>query len=63
MLRKNMVSLKCFGSFLILQTHNYNKLHFFEHSGLYWQPASTKAGLYSQLAAKKYREIPRADVK
>ena len=37
----------------------YNKLEFFVEDAIYWAPASTTAHLYSQLASKKYREIPR----
>ena len=37
----------------------YNKLKFFVEDDTYWAPASTTAHLYSQLASKKYREIPR----
>ena len=30
---------------------------------IYWAPASTTSDLYSQLASKKYREIPRDQIK
>ena len=42
---------------------DYNKLRFFEEEKIYWAPASTKSDLYMQLASKKYREIPRNQIK
>ena len=48
--------------FLPSQTNLYNKLKFFTEDTTYWAPASTTSGLYSQLAAKKYREIPRNQI-
>ncbi len=45
--------------FFITTTQKYNKLEFFVEDDIYWAPASTTAHLYSQLASKKYREIPR----
>ena len=41
----------------------YNKLNFFVKDQIYWAPASTASDLYSQLALKKYREIPRNQIK
>ena len=41
----------------------YSKLRFFEEEQIYWAPASTTSALYSQLASKKYREIPRNQIK
>jgi hypothetical protein len=35
---------------------------FFEESDLYWSPASDPNELYDQMAAKKYREIPRHQI-
>ena len=46
-----------------LITQTYNKLEFFVEEPVYWTPASTAAGLYSQLASKKYREISRNKLK
>jgi hypothetical protein len=40
----------------------YNKLKFFVEDQIYWAPASTTSDLYSQLASKKYREIPRNQI-
>ena len=40
----------------------YNKLDFFVEDQIYWAPASTTSDLYSQLASKKYREIPRNQI-
>ena len=50
------LTLPIFGHILYLQ--KYNKLEFFVEDDIYWAPASTTANLYSQLASKKYREIP-----
>ena len=43
---------------LLMHIQKYNKLEFFVEDDIYWAPASTAAHLYSQLASKKYREIP-----
>ena len=43
---------------LCITIQKYNKLEFFVEDDIYWAPASTTAHLYSQLASKKYREIP-----
>ena len=47
---------------LPLQNNDYNKLKFFVEDQTYWAPASSASGLYAQLAAKKYREIPRQQI-
>jgi hypothetical protein len=44
--------------FLGYLIQKYNKLEFFVEDDIYWAPASTASHLYSQLASKKYREIP-----
>ena len=41
----------------------YNKLQFFVEDQIYWAPADTASDLYQQLASKKYREIPRDQIK
>ena len=41
----------------------YDKPKFFINEKIYWQPADTTSDLYSQLASKKYREIPRDQIK
>jgi len=38
-------------------------MKFFEEDEVYWTPAITTSALYSQLAIKKYREIPRNQVR
>ena len=38
-------------------------MEFFVEDSVYWTPASTTSDLYSQLASKKYREIPRCQMK
>ena len=35
---------------------------FFEETERFWHPAGNRAGLYQQLANKKYREILRSDI-
>ena len=52
-----------FSLFSPSQTNLYNQLKFFTEDTTYWAPASTTSGLYSQLAAKKYREIPRNQIR
>ena len=47
---------------LFLQQVTYNKLKFFVEDQIYWAPATTTSDLYSQLASKKYREIPRNQI-
>ena len=47
---------------LLVQDPKYNKLKFFIEDQIYWAPASTTSDLYSQLASKKYREIPRSQI-
>ena len=36
---------------------------FFEETERFWHPAGDRAGLYHQLANKKYREILRTNIK
>jgi hypothetical protein len=43
--------------------HQYNKLCFFPEDNVYWAPAATASGLYAQLSAKRYREIPREQLR
>ncbi|CAI8056312.1 Ephrin type-A receptor 4a (Fragment) [Geodia barretti] len=43
--------------------HQYNKLCFFPEDKVYWAPATTASGLYAQLSAKRYREIPREQLR
>ena len=35
---------------------------FFEETERFWHPAGNRAGLYQQLANKKYREILRSSI-
>ena len=44
------------------QSHQHNTPNFFVENQVYWTPASTTSDLYSQLAAKKYREIARQQI-
>jgi hypothetical protein len=60
---QSIVNTGCIISYYILGLPNtliqkYNKLEFFVEDEIYWAPASTAEHLYSQLASKKYREIP-----
>ena len=41
---------------------SYDNMDFFVEDPVYWNPASTMSALYSQLASKKYREIPRDQI-
>ena len=46
--------------------HNYAKLErqgFFVESEIYWNPGSDCSSIYEQLAEKRYREIPRQQIK
>ena len=45
------------------QTDQYNRLQFFVEDQTYWAPANTTSKLYEQLATKKYREIPRYQIR
>ena len=49
--------------FIILQSHKYNNLQFFERDKTFWAPASTTSGLYEQLCTKRYREISRDQIR
>ena len=40
----------------------YSKLLFFVQDQTYWIPASTTSELYTQLASRRYREIPRNQI-
>ena len=53
------IALTCSRFITTTGIQGYNKLEFFVEDDIYWAPASTTAHLYSQLASKKYREIPR----
>ncbi len=46
-----------------MQNDNYNRLQFFVQDQVYWAPATTASGLYTQLASKKYREINRNQIR
>ena len=50
---------------IIVQIHHYNKVvhEFYQEEQVYWAPASTTSALYSQLASRKYREIPKEQLK
>ena len=41
---------------------DYDKLKFFEETNTFWPPAANTSELYEQLAAKKYREIPKSEL-
>ena len=45
------------------QVEGYDKLKFFKENDLYWAPASTTSGLYTQLYENKYREMPRTQLR
>ena len=45
------------------QAQGYDKLKFFQEMDIYWAPATTTSGLYTQLAEYKYREIPRHQIR
>ena len=53
------IALTCSHFITTTGIQGYNKLEFFVEDDIYWAPASTTSHLYSQLASKKYREIPR----
>jgi len=46
-----------------IQSHNSRETIFFEQADLYWEPPSSAAELYNQLAKRKYREIKRDQVR
>ena len=45
------------------QARGYDKLKFFQETDIYWAPATTTSGLYTQLSEYKYREIPRHQIR
>ena len=53
----------CVTKDMLLLMQVYSRLKFFVEDQIYWAPASTTSDLYSQLALKKYREIPMKQIK
>ena len=48
---------------LLIQSHSSRDTIFFEQTDLYWEPPTSAAELYNQLAKRKYREIQRDQVR
>ncbi len=48
-----------------LKYHNLRsgKASFFTEEPIYWDPENNTKGIYEQLAQKKYREIPRHEIR
>lgn len=46
-----------------IQVQGYDKLKFFKEADIYWTPATTTSGLYSQLFEYKYRELLRSQIR
>ena len=46
----------------LFQSRDSREVIFFEQSDVYWEPPSSTAELYNQLALRKYREIRRDQV-
>ena len=48
---------------MLIQSHSSRDTIFFEQTDLYWEPPTSAAELYNQLAKRKYREIQRDQVR
>ena len=45
-----------------VKVKGYDRLKYFQESAVYWAPATTTSGLYTQLYENKYRELPRNQI-